>query len=164
MKTILGLLIILFCSTASFAQQYDTTPPYLKSKVLPDFTLLSKDSVPFTQAVLTEGKSTIVMLFNPECEHCQHQLELLLDMPEVAASANLVLTATETLKKINVFYDKYHLEKYPWISIGKDHKYFFGGFYKPKTIPVLAFYNKEKQLVYFNQGSVKKQQILDALK
>jgi len=39
-----------------------------------------------------------------------------------------------------------------------------GGFYQPKTIPVLAFYDKQKQLLYFNQGSLKKKEILDALK
>ena len=104
------------------------------------------------------------MLFNPECEHCQEQLKLLLSLPEVAKTTNLVLTSTETLPKIKLFYNKFHLEKYPWIYIGKDHKYFLGVFYKPKTIPVLAFYNKQKQLVYFNQGNVKKKQIIDALK
>ena len=163
MKTILTLFTVLFFSTAAFSQ-YDTTPPYLKNKTLPDFTLLTTDSVAFTQTVLAEGKSTIIMLFNPECEHCQDQLQLLLNIPEVAASANLLLTATETLQKIKVFYNKFHLEKYSWINIGKDYKYFFGGFYQPKTIPVLAFYNKQKQLVYFSQGNVKKAAIIDALK
>lgn len=104
------------------------------------------------------------MLFNPECGHCQDQLKLLLATQEVTDSVNLILTATETLQKIKIFYDKFHLEKYPWIHIGKDYKYFFGGFYQPKTIPVLAFYNAGNQLIYFNQGEVKKQQLLDALK
>ena len=76
----------------------------------------------------------------------------------------LILTATETLQKIKIFFDKFHLEKYPWIHIGKDYKYFFGGFYQPKTIPVLAFYNTKKQLVYFSQGAVKKKEITEALK
>ena len=104
------------------------------------------------------------MLFNPECEHCQEQLKLLLSLPEVAKTTHLVLTSTETLQKIKLFYNKFHLEKYPWVHIGKDNKYFLGGFYRPKTIPVLAFYNKQKLLVYFNQGNVKKKQVIDALK
>jgi len=164
MKTVFLFITTFFFYTATFAQQYDTTPPYLKSKVLPSFTLLSVDSVAFTQSVVAEGKGTIMMLFNPECEHCQDQLKLLLSIPEVADSMNLILTATETLQKIKIFYDKFHLEKYPWIHIGRDHKYFLGGFYQPKTIPVLAFYDKQKQLLYFNQGSLKKKEILDALK
>jgi hypothetical protein len=50
------------------------------------------------------------------------------------------------------------------VHIGKDYKYFFGSFYRPKTIPVLAFYNKQKQLIYFKQGGVKKKEIVEALK
>jgi len=163
MKIVLAFFSMLCCSTAVFSQ-YDTTAPYLKSKTIPAFSLYALDSVPFTQTVLAEHKNTIIMLFNPTCGHCQDQLELMLSMPEVAQSTNIILTSGEPLGKLQVFYDKFHLEKYPLIHIGKDYKYFFGGFYQPKTIPVLAFYNKQKQLVYFNQGNVKKSEILDALK
>jgi thiol-disulfide isomerase/thioredoxin len=163
MKKINILIGLLFLAVASFAQ-YDTTPPYLKTKVIPNFILLNTDSIAFTQNVLAENKSTIIMLFNPECGHCQEQLELLLTLPEVTKTTNLILATTEPLKKIKIFYDKYQLQKYPWIHIGKDPKYFFGVYYKPKTIPVLAFYNKQKQFVYFSQGNVKKKEIIKALK
>lgn len=163
MKKILLLILTVVFSTTLWAQ-YDTTPPYLRSKVLPNFKLVNLDSLAFDQTVLANGKKTIIMLFNPECGHCQDQLKLLLATKEVTDSANLILTATETLQKIKIFYDKFHLEKYPWIHIGKDYKYFFGGFYQPKTIPVLAFYNSGNQLIYFNQGAVKKQELLEALK
>lgn len=163
MKKIFLFFGIFFFSIAA-AAQYDTAAPYLKNKTAPNFVLLSLDSVAFTQNVLVENKSTIIMLFNPTCGHCQQQLELLLTLPEVTNATNLILTSTEPLYKIKEFYDKYHLEKYSWIHMGKDHKYFFGGFYRPKTIPVLAFYNKQKKLTYFNQGNVKKKEIIQALK
>jgi thiol-disulfide isomerase/thioredoxin len=163
MKKIIFFFAILFLCTTAFSQ-YDTTPPYLKTKVVPNFLLLSIDSVAFTQTVLTENKNTIIMLFNPDCGHCQEQLELLLTLPEVTKTTSLILATTEPLKKIKNFYDKYQLQKYPWIHIGKDPKYFFGVYYKPKTIPVLAFYNKQKQFVYFSQGNVKKKEIIKALK
>jgi thiol-disulfide isomerase/thioredoxin len=163
MKKINIFIASIFLSVTAFAQ-YDTTPPYLKTKVVPNFLLLSIDSVAFTQTVLTENKNTIIMLFNPDCGHCQEQLELLLTLPEVTKTTSLILATTEPLKKIKNFYDKYQLQKYTWIHIGKDPKYFFGVYYKPKTIPVLAFYNKQKQFVYFSQGNVKKKEIIKALK
>lgn len=160
-------ITILFFTTvfclAAFSQ-YDTTPPYLNNKLLPNFNMLSLDSVAFNQSVLKEGQNTIIMLFNPECEHCQHQMKLMITIPELIQNTNIILSSTETLQKIRTFYDKFHLEKYPLIRIGKDYKYFFGGFFQPKTIPVLAFYNKQKLLVYFNQGNVKKSTIIQALK
>lgn len=163
MKSVFIFIAALLLSSTVFSQ-YDTTAPYLKTKVLPNFSLLSLDSVVFNQTVLVENKNTIIMLFNPGCEHCQEQLKLLLSLPEVLKTVNLILTSTETLQKIKAFCDKFHLEKYSWIHTGKDYKYFFGGYYQPKTIPVLAFYNKQKQLLYFNQGNVKKKQIIEALK
>ena len=144
--------------------QADTTAPYLKTKLLPAFTLLTIDSVEFNQSILDEKKNTIIMLFNPECEHCQEQLELLLSVPQVVQSAQIILSSIETHEKNRAFYNKNHLEKYPFVYLGKDYKYFFGAYYRPNTIPVLAFYTTKKQLIFFNQGNTKKKQIEQALK
>lgn len=161
MKKTIAFLFALTAFSAAFSQ-YDTTAPYLKTKRLPNFNLLSLDSVAFNKDILKEDQNTIVMLFNPGCEHCQHQVELILTMPELTGNTNIILSSTETLPKLKAFSDKYHLDKYPMIHIGKDHKYFLGGFYQPKTIPVLAFYNAQNQLLYFNQGNLKKDQLLNA--
>jgi thiol-disulfide isomerase/thioredoxin len=158
------LSITLFCCSMAAFSQYDTTPPYLRTKLLPAFNLLSLDSAVFTQSVLKENTRTVIMLFNPECGHCQEQLETLLSIPDFVKNVQLVLSSTETLAKLKLFYDKNHLEKYSGVRIGKDYKYFFGGFYQPKTIPVLAFYNAGKQLAFFNQGNVSKKQLLKVLK
>ncbi len=161
------VIVLLFISVNAFSQT-DTTSPYLKSKIIPNFKLLSLDSTIFTQTILSEkagfGKNTIIMLFNPGCGHCKEQLELLLKIPEFTKSTNLILTSSEPIYKLQEFYNKYQLNQYPLVHIGKDYSYFFGGFYQPKTIPVLAFYNKQKKLTYFNQGNVSKRQIIQALK
>lgn len=156
-------MTMVFCFIAAFSQ-YDTTPPYLRTKLMPAFNLLSLDSAVFTQSVLKENTKTVIMLFNPECGHCQEQLETILSIPEFVKNAQLILSSSETLAKLQLFYNKNQLKKYANISIGKDYKYFFGGYYQPKTIPVLAFYNAAKQLVYFNQGNVTKKQLLKVLK
>lgn len=163
MKKLFLLFFVLSGSITAFPQ-YDTTAPYLKTKKLPVFSLLNLDSVAFTQAVLNENKNTIIMLFNPECEHCQKQLQLLLSMPEVVQSTELVLSSIETLEKNRIFYNKFHLENYPFVHLGKDFKYIFGAYFQPTTIPVLAFYNKRKEFVLLNQGNAAKKTILKALK
>lgn len=163
MKVLLFSLCILFCAPLCRAQQYDTTPPYLKTRQLPVFTLYNTDSVAFHESVLEKGKPTIIMLFNPECGHCKEQLELLLKIPEVTQSARLVMATTETLAKIRAFSEQYGLSKYPGIYIGKDRTSFFGGYFKPRTIPVLAFYDRNGRFVVLHQGNVKKKQVLEAL-
>lgn len=163
MKKICFLFIMLATNLTVFSQ-VDTTAPYYKAGVLPDFSLLTIDSVEFNQTVLDKSKATIIVLFNPECDHCQHQLETLLSIPELSKDAQIILSSIETHDKNRIFYNKNHLEKYPFIHLGKDNKYLFGKYYRPKTIPVLAMYNSSKKLVLFNQGDTKKEQILDALK
>lgn len=148
--------------TTGFAQ-YDTTPPYLKTKQIPSFKLLNVDSVLFTESVLVKSKPTLFMLFNPDCGHCKQQLELLLSMPEITQKTQVILATSEALHKIKTFREIYGLDKYPFIFIGKDFKYFFGGYFQPKTIPVLAFYNKEQKFVNLFQGTTKKKQVQKSL-
>lgn len=162
-KATFFFLCSFFISAAAFAQS-DTTAPYLKNKQLPNFTLLRKDSVEFDQTVLDKNKRTIIMLFNPECEHCQEQLKLLLSMPEIKQSAQIILSTTETLEKLNIFYKKFNLQQYSFVIPGKDHHYLFGKLFQPKTIPVLAFYDSKQQFISLHQGNISKKTILKELK
>ena len=163
MKKLPLLFLILGITLHSFSQT-DSTAMYWKERSLPAFSLLDKDSAVFTQSVLKADKNIIIMLFNPECDHCQRQLELLLSIPEVSNSAELVLSSIETIGKNNIFYQKNHLENYPFVHLGKDYKYLFGKYFRPSTIPVLAFYNKRKEFVLLNQGNASKKLIVKALK
>jgi len=162
MKKILILLTVMGIGFYCCAQQ--PVSPYLKTKKLPAFSLLNTDSVAFTQAILSKEKPVIIMLFNPECGHCKDQLALLLKMPEVTQSAQLVMATTETLDKIKAFAESYNLSNYPSIFIGRDKRSFWGGYFQPKTIPVLAFYDKDGNFKKLLQGGSKKKEILEALK
>lgn len=163
MKYFIFCTIVLFTGPIAFSQT-DTTAPYLKTRQIPDFKLRSVNYEVFTQSILDKDKSTVIMLFNPECDHCQQQLDLLLSMPLVTTNAQIILSSIENTAKNRIFYNKNHLEKYPFVHLGQDYEFFFGGYYKPNTIPVLAFYNKQRQLTLFNQGNAKKNQIEQALK
>lgn len=163
MKRLPLILFLLVIAVKGFSQ-YDTIAPCLKTKTLPQFSLLSIDSVAFTQDKLDTGKFTILMLFNPECEHCQKQMERFLSMTEFYGPVQLVLISIETLENTRHFYNRYHLQYYPFIHIGKDHQRFFISYFRAQTIPVLAFYDKKKSLVFFNQGDASENEIREALK
>lgn len=156
------ILLIVFCSLPGFSQA-DDTAPFLKTKQLPEFTLTDIDFKDFNQNALSRTRSTIIMLFNPECDHCQQQLELLIATPQVAKTAQVVLSSAESQEINREFYKKYHLEKYPFIRLGKEYGYFFGGYYRPSTIPFIAIYNPKRQLVFYNHGVASKAQLLNAL-
>lgn len=161
MKSILFFIAVIF-SLPAFAQ-IDTSAPYYKEKKLPAFSLIDKDSVTFNQDSIIKGRKTIVMLFNPGCDHCQQQLDLLLSLYEVS-QCNLVMSSIESIEKNKNFYEKNRLDKYSFVRLGKDYKYFFGKYFAPvKTIPVLAYYNEKNEFITISYGNTNKTEILKAL-
>lgn len=163
MKIKLLIIFFLLNSLVSFSQ-IDTAAPYWKNKNLPAFVLLNMDSSSYANAALSKDKYTIIMLFNPECEHCQEQFKLLINMPEVSASCQVVLSSTETMDKIKFFYEKFNVAHYPFIHLAKDDQYVFGKFFQPKTIPVLACYDNKQQFIDIKQGQANKEEIRKWLK
>jgi len=163
MKKIIVLSLLLVAGFSSIAQK-DTLQPYEKNRNLPDFSLLNVDSIVFTNKTLAADKNIILMLFNPDCDHCQKQLDDLLSIGDVARKAELVMISVVPLKFNREFYQKNKLEKYSYIHLGQDYKGFCIPFYKPHSVPVLVFYDKKKQFVSIHQGNAEKQLIIDALK
>lgn len=157
------LLALFVLSLQPVLSQTAEPAPFLKTKKLPDFTLTNIDFKEINQNSLQKNRSTIIMLFNPECDHCQQQLELFLATPQVVKNAQVVLSSLEPQEKNKEFYTRYHLEKYPFIYLGREYGNFFGTYYQPSTIPFIAIYNPRKQLVLYNHGSVTKAQLITAL-
>jgi len=164
MKRIFLIIFSLAQYVVLFAQT-DINAPYWKNKNIPSFKLVAaKDSMFFTDSNLQKNKITIFMLFNPECEHCQDQFKMLVSITELQQLAQVVLATTETWEKIIAFGKKFEVEKYPFIKLCKDYKYTFGAFFQPKTIPVLAVYNKQGQFEFIKQGELKKKDLMPYLK
>jgi thiol-disulfide isomerase/thioredoxin len=162
-KVLFGILFLLSCNLYAQTIAYDTIAPYLKVKTIPNFSLQLPAGELLTQQNIIDNKYTLIMLFNPECEHCQKLTQQLVKIEAVKKSQVLMVT-TEPWQKINLFEQKFKLKKYPFVKIARDEKYFFGVFYKPTTIPVLAFYNTNKQFIVLKQGNITTQQIKDVLK
>ena len=164
MKKLIILSLVLFAAFSSMAQA-DTLKPYQKNKHLPDISLLNVDSVLFSTTKLAAGtdKKIILMLFSPDCDHCQKQLEEFISIKELPAKAELVMISVYPLQYNRDFYKKYKLDKYPFIHLGQDYKNFCIPFFIPHTVPVLAYYNKERQFTSIHQGNADKKQVLAAL-
>src|SRR6476620_8687554 len=79
-KLFLSALFILN-SVLGFTQTDSThQPPYLRFPTPPPIRLLLTDSVTyFTKENLNKKTSTIIMLFNPDCDHCKKETEEILE-------------------------------------------------------------------------------------
>ena len=162
MKKILTLLLAV--SFYSADAQQDSTLPYLKDRMMPAFNLLSVDSVVFTQNSIAPDKPTIIMMFSPDCDHCQKQLDDLLAIPELTSTTQVVMISMAPVIYNREFYKKNKLEKYPFVYLGMDYQGLCLRYYKPHTVPVLVFYNKKREFVSIHQGNAGKNIILEGIK
>jgi thioredoxin-related protein len=148
---ILGLLFPFFA-----AAQADTlTPPYLKHPTLPPFDLLMADSVShFTKANLPAKSKVLLMIFSPDCSHCQHTAEELSRYKEDMKDITVVMATIHPITDMRKFIEKYKLDSLENVKPGKDVYYLLPSFYSVRNLPFMAFYNKKGKLISVFEGSM----------
>jgi len=160
---IFTLLCLLALPLVSLAQ--DSEAPYLKQPTLPSFSILREDSVSwFTHRDLRPGAPVIIMLFSPDCDHCQEQTEIFTRNMNKLRNVEIVMSTFQPVYKIRKFCKQYDLHRYQNVHIGRDVKYFFGPFYRIKFAPLLAVYDKNHRLVTVFEGDTRVEKLLEVLK
>jgi len=152
MKKTLFLLGVYLCVVfAVYAQ--DTTQdtlPYLKYPTLPAFNVRLTDSETiFNTYNIEKGRAAMIILFSPDCSHCQAFFKKLL--PAMDSFKNIDFYLVTLYSKMNVLRDFYKtegFEKYSNIKVvGRDYEFFCPAFYGLTSIPDLMLYDKNKKLV-----------------
>jgi thioredoxin-related protein len=158
--------IILFClvllSFRSFAQTDSSLPPFKRFPNLPPLQLLLADSTTkYTKNDIPKNKPVLLMLFSPDCSHCQHTAEEMVQRKEELKNISIVMVTLHTIKEMNVFVKKYGLKQLPNVTVGKDIYYIMPSFYAVKNFPYLAFYNKKGKLIKGFEGSMPVSKIIE---
>ena len=158
------ILILCIClSKTGFSQDADT-PVYKRFPVVPTFTIIkAPDSAKFTNLNLKKKKPTIIIVFSPDCEHCQHETKELLANINLFKKVQIVMASSLDYGLIKKFYDEYKIADYPNIIMGKDPTYYFGTFFRVRYFPAIYLYDKKGNFVKEFDGNVPVQQIADAL-
>ena len=162
---ILFFILTAFAAT-SFCQTDSTfAPPYLRFPTVPPFKLLKADSTTFyTKDDLPKHKAVVIVVFNPDCEHCQHETEELIANIDKFKNVQIVMSTNMLFDKMKEFYIKYNLEKYPKIWMGRDYQWVLPSFFKFSSIPFHAIYDKKHDLVTTFEGSMTTEKLLKAIK
>jgi thioredoxin-related protein len=66
--------------------------------------------------------------------------------------------------KMKDFFSAYKLDKIPNVIVGQDREFILSTFYKMKSLPFLAFYNKKGKLIDVFEGSLPVNKILEVFK
>jgi thioredoxin-related protein len=159
------LLLLLFTPLAIAAiAQTDSLLLYQRFPVVPTFRLINiADSSIFTKHNLKRKKATIIMMFSPDCEHCQEETKTLTANIHLFKKAQIIMVSPLDFNYMRQFYNEYKIADYPNITMGRDPNYFLGTFFNVHSFPSFFLYNKKGKLVNKFIGGYSVQEIAAAL-
>lgn len=161
-KTVITIFACMLCAVV-FAQN-DSLPVYKRFPTLPPLDVLRlPDSSHFRKADLQRRKATIIMLFNPDCSHCQQAIEELLANAALFANAQIIMISSSPYAQIQKFYSDYGIASHTNIVMGLDPSFFLGIFFKITHFPSIFIYNKKGDFVKSVEGSFPVREIAESL-
>jgi thiol-disulfide isomerase/thioredoxin len=155
------LTISLFASAqqqpARPAQDPSAVPaPYLRNPTIPPCHMLGPDSSTYvTKEDLKKHRRTMIMFFSPDCDHCKHQTDSILEAADKFKDIEIVMATYQPFNEMKEFNTHYRLFEHPNIKIGRDEKFFLVPFYRIHSLTYLALYDKKGNLITTFGGTQK---------
>ena len=163
MKYIFFTCFLLGCIT--IAAQSISDPPYKRFPTLPPIQLLLGDSITkYTKENIPDKKPVLVMLFSPDCNHCQHTAEEMYKNKEALKNIHIVMATVLSLTEMNAFMMKYKLTEMINVVVGKDIYFLLPPFFAIKNFPYMAMYNKKGNLITGFEGSMSIDKLINVFK
>lgn len=163
MKALLTFYFALLTATSLAQKDSVPAPPYQRFPVLPPLQVVLADSTTkYTKADLPKGKPVLIMLFSPDCEHCQHEAERFVAGRELLKKIHIVMITTYPIYRMKEFAAQYGLDGMENVVVAKDPHYFLLPFYDVRNFPFLALYDKKGKFIRTFDGSATVEKLLDA--
>ena len=157
MKKVIALFsvcIVSVLATMTLVAQSNIDPnaPFLKDKNIPKFTLNLTTGKSFNNTQIPKTKYTCIIIFSPDCSHCQDEATELTKNADKFKSVFFIWTSYKDMTDIKVFATKYGLDKQSNVIVGRDPEFSIPVFFRPRMTPFLAIYEKGQLLKVFEQG------------
>jgi thioredoxin-related protein len=159
------ILYILFCLSANpLTAQSPVQPLTAKQPYLPPFSITkAPDSLKFEKANLQKNKAVMIMIFSPDCEHCQQKVKEIQTNIKLFKNIQIVMVSNLGYNYISRFYKEFNMAKYPGIIMGMDYRYVIGNYFTISSVPAIFLYNKNGKFVKAFNRDVPVQKIPAAL-
>ncbi|HMJ48292.1 MAG TPA: hypothetical protein VK498_13250 [Ferruginibacter sp.] len=158
----LALTLLLFTLSAIVSAQDSAI--YKRFPIVPPFSIIRvPDSTVFTKMDIKKHSPVIIMIFSPDCDHCQKATRALLDNYPLFKKAQVIMASPVGYDYIKKFYREYNIQDYPRIIMGRDPTFFFGDFYSFKTYPSIFVYDKKGKFVQSFEGSLPVKELKELL-
>lgn len=157
-KTVFTLLAI--CSAFGAFAQTDTSQQYFKSPTIPAYNIRKlPDSSSFTNNLLQKNKPTVLIFFNPDCEHCQHATKNLVEKIDKLKDVQILMVSVMDYNLVQKFYEDYKIADYPNITMARDGKYELARFYNVASIPDVYVYDKKGKFLNHFKSTIPVEEI-----
>ena len=152
--TLLSVFIVSLFATMTLSAQENIDPnaPFLKDKNIPKFTLNLTTGKSFNSTQIPKSKYTCIIIFSPDCSHCQDEATELTKNADKFKSVFFIWNSYKEMADIKAFATKYGLDKQSNVVIGKDPEFSIPVFFRPRMTPFVALYEKGQFLKVFEQG------------
>ncbi len=137
--------------------------PYKLHPTLPPFELVLPDSNRLTKIEFRK-QPILIMYFSPDCEHCIKQMEEMNTRMEDLKKLQIIMVTHQPMPELVQFIEKYKLAGQPNITTGRDVKFMLPGFYRIKSLPYFALYDKKGKLITTFESNTKVDKILKAFR
>jgi thiol-disulfide isomerase/thioredoxin len=146
-------IVSLFATmTLSAQENIDPDAPFLKDKNIPRFTLNLTTGKSFSNTQIPKTKYTCIIIFSPDCSHCQEEAAELTKNADKFKSVFFIWNSYKEMADIKAFATKYGLDKQSNVVIGKDPEFSIPVFFRPRMTPFVALYEKGQLLKVYEQG------------
>jgi peroxiredoxin len=163
MKNRLFLLILAFTVKLASAQTLPPdSPAYKRFPSIPPFTIMQADSTNLTKDNLKHHQPTLIMYFSPDCDHCKHQWAEMEKQMNELKKYQIVMVTYQPFEEMVDFYKEHKIAGYSNVKMGRDTKFFLPTFYKIKSLPFQALYDKKGELITTFEGNVDITKVLKA--
>ncbi len=147
MKKTAFTLLISCLAMGAFAQ-IDSTQQYYKSPFIPSFDIRKvPDSSSFKNTMLQNNKPTMLVFFDPDCEHCQEMTKHLTEKIDRFKDVQILMVTIMEFNRTKKFYEQYKIANFPNIIVTRDAVYDLPKFYRVSSIPDVYIYDKNGELM-----------------
>lgn len=115
---------------------------------LPSFKVLLSDSATVINAAEISFRSSLVLIyFKWNCSACRKETDVIVKNIKDFQDTKFLFLTPSPLAEMKIFANHYKLSSFENIVVARDFQKSFDQIFKPRTVPYMVIYNKEKKLI-----------------
>ena len=143
-------------------------PPRVQKKTaedeMPDFKFQLTDGTFIQASDMDAEKYTLLWFFNPDCDLCVHEIQLLTDSISLLDNCQILWISYEDSTRVAAFYEEFRLKNFSSIHVAYASVESVFNLFKIYAVPTLYVYHPDRRMLKYKPGPVTIREIIEYLK